>query len=153
MGTNDREENKANRRTSRSYEDTRLSHIAREVLQEAPSVLRTRNHVHCLADYAVSPTCARHDLHHSNGIKATSLKGYGLDEISRIRTMKVQDELYDVSGILVSETRAPHEDNRQNQLRNRRNRDHASTRDESLSKTRVTEENVRILRPRSLGVA
>ncbi len=67
--------------------------------------------------------------------------------------MKVQDELYDVSGILVSETRAPHEDNRQNQLRNRRNRDHASTRDENLSKTRVTEENVRILRPRSLGAA
>jgi hypothetical protein len=71
---------RASRHTGGSNEETRLSHIAREVLWEAPSILRTRNHVHCFANYVVSPACPRHDLHRPSGVKTASLKGYGLGE-------------------------------------------------------------------------
>ena len=68
--------------TNGSHEDMCLAHITREILWKAPSILRTRNHVHCIADYVVSSTCPRNDLHRSDGIKTARLKGYGLRECS-----------------------------------------------------------------------
>jgi hypothetical protein len=66
--------------TGGSREDTCLSHITREVLWETPSILRTRNDVHCFADYVASPARAGDDLHRPGGIKTAGLKGYGLHE-------------------------------------------------------------------------
>ena len=68
--------------TDGSHEDTCLAHITREILWETPSILRTRNHVHCVADYVVTSTCPRDDLHRSGGIKTPRLKCYGLREYS-----------------------------------------------------------------------
>jgi hypothetical protein len=96
-----------------SDEYTRWSHITREVLWEAPSVLQTRNHVHYFADYVVSPACPRDNFQPPSGIQTVGLKGYGLGKaLVDFETMKTKDELYDVIGILASEILASLVDSR-----------------------------------------
>ena len=68
------------RQTDGSHEDTRLTDIACEILREAPSILRTRDHVHSLSNYVISSACPRDNFHRLGWIKTVTLKRYGLSK-------------------------------------------------------------------------